>query len=222
MDHLRRWTRVWRRLRRDVQNSPTPFRDSVQLLAALALRPSGLWLSSRVRLKNAGVIRTSGPLRFGVFTNQMFVAPRDLGSLVIREGGRLDAGSDVRIAQSCRIQVQGELHLADGARLNHGCLVLASERVSIGERTLIGPGTTIMDDDLHQIGPSRRGAASGDPVSIGSRVWIGAHCSVLKGVRIGDGAVVAAHSVVTSDVPARALVAGAPAVLKRENVEWHP
>jgi acetyltransferase-like isoleucine patch superfamily enzyme len=58
------------------------------------------------------------------------------------------------------------------------------------------------------------------PVHIGSHVWIGARALILKGVRIGDGAVVAAGSVVTRDVPSRALVAGNPAQVIREDVSW--
>ena len=58
------------------------------------------------------------------------------------------------------------------------------------------------------------------PVTIGDRVWIGCRATVLKGVTIGDGAVVAACSVVTRDVPPRALVAGNPARVVREDVTW--
>jgi acetyltransferase-like isoleucine patch superfamily enzyme len=217
----RRWTRTGRLLRRDLRQSPTPLRDAAQLVGAILFRPRGLWISSRVRLSNAGVIESSGPIRFGIFTNQMFVAPRDLGSLVVRDGGRVAAGIDVRIAQSCRIQVTGELQLGDRVRLNHSCKVLASQRISIGDDTLVGPETTIMDDDLHLI---RSGSSdtSSAPISIGRNVWIGAGCSILKGVHIGDGAVVAANSVVTRSVPPGTLVAGAPAVVRRHDADWTP
>jgi acetyltransferase-like isoleucine patch superfamily enzyme len=59
-------------------------------------------------------------------------------------------------------------------------------------------------------------------VTVGDKVWIGARVTVLKGVTIGDGAVVAAGALVTDDVPPRALVGGVPARVLRENVTWEP
>ena len=58
------------------------------------------------------------------------------------------------------------------------------------------------------------------PVHIGNHVWIGRSAIILKGVTIGAGAIVGAGSVVTRDVPARSLVAGNPAKVIKENVEW--
>ncbi len=58
------------------------------------------------------------------------------------------------------------------------------------------------------------------PVSIGNDVWIGCRSIVLKGVSIGDGAIVAAGSVVTKDVPAYTLVAGNPAQIKKKVAGW--
>lgn len=58
------------------------------------------------------------------------------------------------------------------------------------------------------------------PVTIGDHIWIGARTNVLNGVTVGDGAVVAAGSLVTRDVPPRALVGGVPARVLREDVDW--
>ena len=68
------------------------------------------------------------------------------------------------------------------------------------------------DSDIEQI----------KPVKIGSRVWIGCNSLIMKGVTIGDGAVVAAGSVVTKDVPAGAVCGGNPAKIIRENITWKP
>jgi acetyltransferase-like isoleucine patch superfamily enzyme len=57
-------------------------------------------------------------------------------------------------------------------------------------------------------------------VFIGNNVWIGNRAIIMKGVTIDDGAIIAAGSIVTKDVPARCLVAGVPAKVVRENVQW--
>ena len=57
-------------------------------------------------------------------------------------------------------------------------------------------------------------------ISIGNEVWIGNRAMILKGVTIGNGAVIAADSVVTHDVPAYSVVAGNPAKVIKENVVW--
>ncbi len=54
------------------------------------------------------------------------------------------------------------------------------------------------------------------PIRIGKKVWIGANATVVPGVSIGDGAVIAAGAVVTKDVPARTVVAGVPAKVVKE------
>ena len=51
-------------------------------------------------------------------------------------------------------------------------------------------------------------------------MWIGTKATILKGVKICDGAVIAAGAVVTKDVPAKCLVAGVPAKIVKENISW--
>jgi acetyltransferase-like isoleucine patch superfamily enzyme len=96
-------------------------------------------------------------------------------------------------------------------------------RVSIGDDTVIGPLFCLMAGDhaLDVPGVSFRSSSRGrnEPVQIGRNVWIGARVTVLKGVTIGDAAVVGAGAVVTKDVPAFAIVAGNPARLIRWRFE---
>ncbi|MBV9596820.1 MAG: hypothetical protein JOZ87_08145 [Chloroflexi bacterium] len=71
-----------------------------------------------------------------------------------------------------------------------------------------------MDTDQHAL---TTGELLAEPVVIEDRVWIGARAIVLKGVTVGHDAVIGAGSVVTRDVPARAVVAGVPARLLRQH-----
>ena len=98
-----------------------------------------------------------------------------------------------------------------------GTTVCAAERVVIGDRCMIGANVTITDTDFHSLDPVIRASpkdadsAKAKAVVIGNDVFLGSGCIILKGVKIGDGAVIGAASVVTRDVPAGLIVAGNPA-----------
>lgn len=99
-----------------------------------------------------------------------------------------------------------------------GLTVASMSGVQIGDDVQIGADTLIIDSDFHSVRSTDR--TRGDrgisaPVSIGDRVFIGARCIILKGVRIGDDAVIGAGAVVTNDVPEGALAAGNPAKIIR-------
>jgi acetyltransferase-like isoleucine patch superfamily enzyme len=109
----------------------------------------------------------------------------------------------------------GLLEIGERTFINAAVSISASRHVQIGSECEIGPGVLIMDNDFHSPSNLSRFPAS-IPVRIGDRVWIGARAIVLKGVTVGDGAVIAAGSVVTSDVPPHKLVAGVPARIIRD------
>lgn len=106
--------------------------------------------------------------------------------------------------------------IGDETYLSYRCEVSSMKSVTIGCRCAIGPEVVIRDNDEHWLA----GRPMSAPVAIGDDVWICARAMILKGVTIGDGAVVGAGAVVTSDVPARTLVAGVPARVIREGVTW--
>lgn len=102
------------------------------------------------------------------------------------------------------------IHLGKRVFLNAGCRFQDQGGIEIGDDCLIGHNTLIATLN-HDLAPTRRGDMHPGRVVIGRNVWIGANVTILPGVTIGDDAVVAAASVVTKDVPARALVVGSPA-----------
>lgn len=97
-------------------------------------------------------------------------------------------------------------------------------KIKIGDNVLTGRWVTISDNghgetDLEtlKIPPLKRKLNSRGPVIIGENVWIGDKATILSGVTIGEGAVVAANSVVTKDVPPYSVAAGVPARIIKQN-----
>lgn len=89
--------------------------------------------------------------------------------------------------------------------------------IRIGDRVRIGHNVALLTVD-HELGPGdmRSGVTKHGPIEIGDGAWLASHVMVLPGVRIGAGAIVAAGSVVTRDVPDNTLVLGVPARVARD------
>lgn len=98
----------------------------------------------------------------------------------------------------------GQLNIGDDVFFNNYCSVNCHEQINIGDNVLFGEAVKLYDHD-HQFnsmsGVSKREFKTGK-ITIGNNVWLGSNAIVLKGVSIGDNAVIAAGSVVTKDVPA--------------------
>jgi carbonic anhydrase/acetyltransferase-like protein (isoleucine patch superfamily) len=113
--------------------------------------------------------------------------------------------------------------MAPGARLTigadtglSGTAICAAISVQIGERVLIGADVMIFDTDFHNTQLEKRHLNPdwmriSKPIIIGNDVFVGARSIVMKGVSIGDGAVIGAGSVVTCDIPPFSVAAGSPA-----------
>ncbi len=111
---------------------------------------------------------------------------------------------------------KGILVISEGVFINRGSYFDLTAKIEIGNNVVIGHGVTFITAG-HSIGRSTRraGEAYGTPISIGSGCWIGANVTVMPGVKIGKGCVVAAGAVVINDVPDDSMIAGVPAKIKR-------
>jgi len=163
--------------------------------------PHGLaWLRARIELRRC---------------TQVGRLPQVWGRLRIDNGGQLVLHDRIRIRAipwptELATLPGGRLEIGTGTYINSGVSICACQSVVVGERCLIGPRVLIIDNDFHISGEATSFPAS-RPVVLEDEVWLGAGVIVLKGVRIGRGASVGAGSVVTRDVPAGTVVAGAPA-----------
>lgn len=107
--------------------------------------------------------------------------------------------------------------IGNNVQIGYGTIIHSSKGVIIGSNTQIAAQCYIIDTnhgtaygELMQKQPLQS-----ESIEIGEDVWIGAQCTVLKGVKIGSHAVIAANSVVNKDVPPYAIVAGSPAKILR-------
>jgi hypothetical protein len=143
--------------------------------------------------------------------------------LDLHAGSRFTTGGWVVVGGGSEVVVGtgASVHLGGGCILNAHVRIIAMNAVHVGNDCAISWGVQLLDDDLHRLTIAGKARPHGAPIHLGDRVWLGTGATVLKGVAVGDGAVVAAGSVVTSDVPDRALVAGVPAKVIATDAEWY-
>jgi acetyltransferase-like isoleucine patch superfamily enzyme len=141
--------------------------------------------------------------------------PRLFGRVMVKNHGRITIGERLLMYGGT---VRGELVTAPGGIIdignqvfiNYGVSISAHTLVKIGNRCQIGNYSLLMDNDYHQIGEKTMLGHS-RPIILEDDVWLGARVIILKGVTIGQGAVIGAGSVVTRDIPPRSVAVGQPA-----------
>jgi len=105
-----------------------------------------------------------------------------------------------------------QLVIGDRTFINYGVSICATSSIQIGHNCAIGNHCIMLDNDFHSVEMETRSAVPPSAAMVvGNNVWLGVRVIVLKGVHIGDGAVIGAGSVVTHDIPPRSLAAGVPA-----------
>lgn len=149
-----------------------------------------------------------------------------VGSLYLTKGATLEVEAfDVYAGSRINVNADAKLSLGSGY-MNHDCVIDCFSSITIGYGVVISERVVIRDSDNHAITSTENGELkSGEkpeaaPIVIQNHVWLGMNVVVLKGVTIGEGAIVAAGSVVTKDVPSHCLVAGVPAKVVKTNVTW--
>ncbi|ESU22174.1 hypothetical protein FEDK69T_21520 [Flavobacterium enshiense DK69] len=181
-------------------------------------------------------------VRIYVYKNVSFFISKK-AKLLFEQGAFLQVGSawkntafqntTFKMEENSVLKVEGKFDIHTGAFIvvnKNAELVLGSgytnndvevncfKSIKIGHQVAISKGVIIRDSDNHVLnGDANKMSA---PIVIGNHVWIGLRAIILKGVTIGDGAVIAAGAVVIKDVPANTVVAGVPARVIKENCSW--
>ncbi|MEV5026861.1 acyltransferase [Paenibacillus sp. LPE1-1-1.1] len=147
-------------------------------------------------------------------------APKLRGKVFVNKLGAIQVGKNLSIVgHPWAVQITStkgaNLTFGDNVYVNAGVGIAANKEIVIGDNVKIGPRTSIFDSNYHRIDSSDKGELS-KRITIGNNVWIGADCTILPGVTIGDNSVIAAKSTVNKNVPNNVLVGGSPAKVIRE------
>jgi len=123
---------------------------------------------------------------------------------------RMDSNSEMNVNSNFSIYYGGDIICFKNSKLtlgsgfcNSNLKIRCTNSITIGNNVAISHDVTIMDSDAHNI--DYQGYQMTKPVIIGNGVWIGSRAMILKGVKIGDGAIIAAGAIVTKDVPENAM-----------------
>ncbi len=146
------------------------------------------------------------------------------GVRVLRKNASIEVGRKVQLHRGVKLSAWGnegfsQIVIGDNTAIGDRTEIHAGKRVEIGSGCNISWDVCIMDRDYHKFNSPTEEIK---PVKIEDNVWIGCNCLILKGVTVGKGAVVAAGSVVTKNVPPGVLVGGNPAKVLKEEVYWIP
>jgi acetyltransferase-like isoleucine patch superfamily enzyme len=123
------------------------------------------------------------------------------------------------IGNDCKIRAhEGEVSLGAKSVMGQECTISAYQQVAIGRECIIADRVMMIDFDhgvVETERPIREQGIYKRDVHVGHNVWIGYGACLLRGVTVGDNAIIGTSSVITADVPENAVVAGAPARLLR-------
>lgn len=144
--------------------------------------------------------------------------------IILGKGARLVMGSNSVLKGRLSIGSYATVHIGDNLSVTNNLYIRAVEgkKVLIGNDCLIASNVTIRTNDGHPIYDTTSGVRinMSQDVVIENHVWLGDEVAVLKGVRIGEGSIVAMRSVVTKNIESKVIAAGIPAKVVRINCTW--
>lgn len=142
--------------------------------------------------------------------------------LILDNGARMMCAGDLILYEGVKIRIGKNAKSIFGHHtyLNRSATIDCMQEVTIGDYCAISDNVQILDSDFHTLTHEGKTSESSKLIHIGNHVWIGRSAIILKGITIGDGAIIGAGSIVTKSIPPRCLAVGNPVRVIKENVEW--
>lgn len=194
---------------------------------ALTLPRVFLAPGSRINIASNSKLSLGGKLWFGV--QQMEHGQylyQEKALLNLAQGSTFETKANTTIGAGSTIWLYPNAKLSIGKRsyINMNAKIFVRSEVRIGDECAIGFGVNFFDDDFHPVVKLENAGeyfpSKPSPIIIEDHVWIGSGCTILKGVKIGRGSVIAAGSLVNKDIPPNTLVGGTTAKVLKEETTW--
>ena len=193
-----------------------------RLEAPVKLTTARLWLQKWGWYERNSLPWNRARIHYELARRQAFARwPLHGDALAMLREGRLEVGAQVLFEPGVWITAPapGRIRIGGGTLFNLGVMIAAAELVEIGEHCMFANGCVITDANHRFDDPKTpvpwQGFTSKGPTRVGDNVWCGANVVITSGVTIGERCVIGANSVVTEDIPAFSIAAGAPAKVLR-------
>ena len=131
----------------------------------------------------------------------------------ILEQGEIICRGRIIVDNNVMLLSKGKLEIGKRFGINRYSRIVAHEQIKIGDHVTIGQMVSILDHDhaySMKEGKLELEGYKTAPIKIGSNIWIGDKCTILKGVTIGDNVVIGAHTLVNKNVPSGVVIGGQP------------
>lgn len=194
-----------------------PFSQAIKLPIIVSRKTKLRSLSGKAHLKK---IKT-GIVRIGFGGTDMMDYSYE--RTILKITGDIYFNGKTKIGVGARIMVSGKLTLGDNFDITGNAMIICAKEISIGNNTMIAWQSILMDSDQHSIFDATAKRINEDkPIFIGDNVWIGAKSFILKGAKIPNGSIVGANSTISKSFNTqKSIIAGNPAKIIKENIQWN-
>lgn len=141
---------------------------------------------------------------------------------ILKVTGDIFFQGKAKIGIGAKIDVSGELYIGTNLNITGDATIICAKKISIGNNTMIAWQSIIMDTDQHEIYNAQNECINlNSEIKIGSNVWIGARCFILKNTIIEDGCIIGANTTLTKSFKNQnSIIAGNPPKVIKESISW--
>ena len=186
----------------------------------------GIHHSTMFNISNSKIIVKKGTFKigidFGYFDGGVYDSRQDSCRIYL-VNSTLEIEGDVSLYPGVVIYAtNARILIKNGTIINGGTNIIALKEIEIGEGCLMAHGVMIRDNDGHKLGDldGKELSMGIEKTTVGNYCWLGQKSMILKGVTLHNNVIVAAGAVVTKSVEPNNIVAGIPAKVIKENVNW--